>query len=62
MRMPYMHKKLRLFQSIHVEDTKLIGQTVEIIRCRLSRNMDQDFSMSLTPKTSGKNGRSSSSS
>ena len=50
MRMPYMHKKLRLFQSIHVEDMKLIGQTVEIIKCTLSRNMDQDSPMSKTPK------------
>ena len=61
MRMPYMHEKLRLFQSIHVEDIKLIGQTVEIIRCRLSRNMDR-ISPCERPQNIRQNGRSSSSS
>ena len=32
----HMHKKLRRFQSIDVDEIHLIGQTVEIIRCRLS--------------------------
>ena len=43
MRMPDMHKKLRLFQSIHVEDIKLIGQTVQNYQMQVVQKYGSGF-------------------